>query len=158
MRNFILTFLLATSLMVAAQSANAQDRGFGIGAAIGGPDGLSYKVWTAERSALAGLATFRINDDYSSFYTHADYLVHKFYEDLDWEIGVLHYYYGGGVAFEWRDTVDDDRLSIRLPAGFGFNFDDVPADLFLELAPTITVNPDFNFFFSGNMGFRFYLN
>lgn len=158
MRTFILTFLLATSLMVVSQTAQAQDRGFGVGAAIGGPDGLSYKAWTGSNSAIAGVLTFNVSDNFTSFYTHADYLVHKFYDDLDWEIGNLFYYYGGGIGFEWYDSDIDDRLSIRLPAGFGFNFTDVPVDIYLELAPTITVSPDFNFFFNGNMGFRFYLN
>lgn len=158
MRKFILTFLLATSLMVVSQTANAQDRGFGVGAAIGGPDGLSYKAWMSQNSALAGLITFNVSEASSGFYTHADYLIHKFYENLDWEIGTLHYYYGGGVSFEWMDSAVDDRLSLRLPAGFGFNFYDVPVDLFLELAPTVTVSPEFDFFFNGNMGFRFYLN
>ena len=158
MRTFILTFLLATSLMLVSQTVQAQDRGFGVGAAIGGPDGLSYKAWTGSNSAIAGVLTFNVSDNFTSFYTHADYLIHKFYDELDWEVGNLLYYYGGGVAFQWYDSALDDRLSIRLPGGFGFNFTDVPVDVFLELAPTITVSPEFNFSFNGNMGFRFYLN
>lgn len=158
MRNFIITFLLATFLMIVSQTANAQDRGFGIGAAIGGPDGLSYKAWVMETSALAGVLTFNVSEHSTYFYTHADYLAHKIYEDLDWEVGNLHYYYGGGIGFEWTDELIDDRLTLRLPAGFGFNFNDVPFDIFMELAPTIRISPDFSFYFNGNMGFRFYLN
>ncbi|MEX2572674.1 MAG: hypothetical protein WD317_00195 [Balneolaceae bacterium] len=147
--------------MIIAQTAvaqDAQDRNFGIGGAVAGPDGISYKVWMNESAALAGLVSFSLTDYTSDFYTHLDYLVHKFYDDLDWEVGRLHYYYGGGIGYQWRDSGFDDLLMIRTPAGFGFNFEEVPVDLFFELAPTVHVSPAFNFHFNGNIGFRFYVN
>ena len=165
MKKILLTALLACSITLMAQTLHAQqatpieNQNFGIGAAIGGPDGLSYKAWVSPNSALAGLVSFGITDSNSRFYTHLDYLVHKFYDELDWEVGRLHYYYGGGVGLEWfsQDFIDEEVM-IRLPAGFGFQFADVPADLFFELAPTFSVTPDFGFGFNGNVGFRFYLN
>lgn len=159
MKKYIFTVLLATSfLLIQQQQSVAQDRGFGIGAAVGGPDGISYKSWISETTAFTGLVSFSIADNTSSFYTHLDYHVHKFYDELDWEVGNLFYYYGGGVAFEWREQAVDNRLALRLPAGFGFNFTDVPVDLFFELAPVFDVTPDFRLGFNGNLGFRFYLN
>ena len=158
MKRFILTFLLATSLMVVSQTAFAQERGFGIGAAVGGPDGLSYKAFLSETTAFAGLVSFSISENRSSFYTHLDYLIHKHYEELDWEVGQLFYYYGGGIAYHWRDHAFDEQISFRLPSGFGFNFTEVPVDIFLELAPTADLQPDFSFYFTGNMGFRYFFN
>ncbi|MGM0507135.1 MAG: hypothetical protein ACQER4_08135 [Bacteroidota bacterium] len=159
MKKWIVTTLLIAALGLAAQTADAQDRGFGIGGAIGGPDGISYKAWTSQDQALAGIVTFNASEGSSSFYTSLDYLFHKYYSDLNWEVGDLHYYYGGGAGFQWysQDFVDE-QFMLRLPAGFGFNFTDVPVDLFFELAPQIRVAPDFNFGFNGNLGFRFYLN
>jgi len=158
MRKIILTIFLVIVLMAISQRTVAQDRGFGVGAAIGGPEGLSIKSWLGETSAISGLITFTISENTSSYYTHLDYLNHKFYDDLDWDFGRMFYYYGGGVGFEWLEWVDDTTVFLRLPSGFGFNFDDVPVDLFLELAPTFDVNPEFAFYFNGNFGFRFYLN
>ncbi|MEX0769833.1 MAG: hypothetical protein WD035_03815 [Balneolaceae bacterium] len=159
MKNFILTVLLATSLLlVHQQTADAQERGFGVGAVIGTPDGLSYKAWVSEDAAVAGAVSFTISNNASSFYTHADFLMHKFYEELNWEVGTLHYTYGGGVSMFWSDSTNDSIYGVRLPSGMGFIFTDVPVDMFFEIAPTIDVSPDFRFGFDGSLGFRFYLN
>lgn len=157
-RRILLSCLFATVLLVVTQTAQAQDRNFGIGAAIGGPDGISYKAWVNENAAVSGLLTFSLSDLSSSFYTHLDYLGHRHFDDLDWEAGRLHFFYGGGVGYQWYDALIDDIFSLRVPLGFGFNFVDVPVDLFFEVAPTFNVSPDFSFQFNGNLGFRFYLN
>lgn len=159
MRRILLTALFATSLLLITQTADAQDRNFGIGAAIGGPDGISYKAWISDPTAVAGVVAFGAGEGSSRFYTHLDYLIHRFYDDLDWEVGRLHYYYGGGVGFQWNDSPgSSDRFLLRIPVGLGFNFTDVPADIFFELAPQFDVSPSFDFHFNGNLGFRFYLN
>lgn len=159
MKNFILTVLLATSLLlVHQQTAEAQERGFGVGAVIGTPDGLSYKAWVSEDAAVAGAVSFVISNNASSFYTHADFLMHKFYDELNWEVGTLHYTYGGGISVLWREFTNDSVFGVRLPSGVGFIFTDVPVDMFFEIAPTIDVSPDFRFGFDGSLGFRFYLN
>lgn len=159
MRTFILTVLLSTSLLIATEALSAQDRGFGVGAVIGGPDGIAYKTWFSENMALAGAVSFSISENNSSFYTHADILKHKFYDNLDWETGRLSYYYGGGLSLLWRDGFGDNTfVALRMPGGFSFNMTDAPVDVFIELAPTIDVSPNFMFSFNGGIGFRFYLN
>ncbi len=160
MKKIAWTFFLVTFITLASQNLHAQDRGLGIGAAIGGDagSGLSWKTWVSDKAGVSGMVTFRISEFNSSFYTHVDYVVHGFFDQLDWEPGTLHYYYGGGVGYRWFDAISDDILSLRVPAGIGFNFAEVPVDLFFELAPTANVSPDFSFYFNGNMGFRFYLN
>lgn len=159
MKQFILVIVLTTSLLFAYHyTADAQERGFGIGALIGAHDGLSYKAWISEDAAVAGAVSFAISNNTSSFYTHADFLMHKYYEELDWEVGTLHYSYGGGVSVLWRQFTDDSIYGVRLPSGVGFIFTEVPVDLFFEIAPTIDISPDFRFGFDGAIGFRFYLN
>jgi len=159
MKKLLFAALLIATISISTNTLQAQERGFGIGGAIGGPDGLSYKAWLNPNAALAGIVSFGISDGDSNFYTSLDYLIHKFYDNLDWEAGKLHYYYGGGIAFQWySQDFMDEQFHLRLPAGFGFNFSDVPVDVFFELAPTAQVSPNFSFGFNGNLGFRFYLN
>jgi len=159
MKKLPLIILLATTLLIVQHhTTQAQDRGFGIGAVIGSPDGLSYKAWITDEAAVAGAVSFTISNNTSSFYTRADFLMHKFYENLDWEVGTLYYSYGGGVSVLWRQFANDSIYGVRLPSGVGFNFTDVPIDLFFEIAPTIDISPDFRFGFAGALGFRFYLN
>lgn len=158
MRIFTLAFLLSISLLLVHETGEAQDRGFGVGATIGSVDGLSYKVWVSESHAVAGAVSFYLEENFSWFYTHADYLFHNPYEELNWEVGDLYYYYGGGARISWMDGVNETWFGLRLPSGLGFDFTDVPIDLFFELAPGIDVSPDFSFGFEGNLGFRFFIN
>ncbi|MEX1011140.1 MAG: hypothetical protein WDZ29_03690 [Balneolaceae bacterium] len=158
MKTFITALLLTCTLLMFQEPLKAQDRGFGIGATIGTYDGISWKNWISDRAAVAGLITFSIAENTTMLHAHADYLMHKFYESLEWEVGHLHYYYGGGLGLTWREWSDDNIFTIRAPSGLGFNFTDVPIDLFFELAPTLAVAPSFQFGFEGSIGFRFYLN
>lgn len=158
MKKHILTFLLLITLLICVNTAYAQDQNFGIGTALGDPDGISYKYWLEESSALSGLVSFSISENNSHFYTHLDYLRHKFYDELDWEEGRVYYYYGGGIGYEWLDWNNDDLVTIRFPSGLGFDINELPFDGYLELAPTFNVAPEFRFTFVGNFGFRFYLN
>lgn len=158
MRKFLVVTLLLLILLAGKQMASGQDRTLGLGTALGGPDGLSYKYWMSETSALAGVVSFAIAENQSRFYTHFDYLTHKFYDELDWETGRVYYYYGGGLGYEWQQGRSDDVLTVRLPSGLGFDMVDIPVGGFFELAPTITLSPDLRFAFVGNFGFRFYLN
>lgn len=160
MKSISLTIVLITSLMIIPLKADAQNDGFGVGAQITNPAGLSFKAWLNETSALASVVSFNISENTSSFYMQLDYLKHKSYDELGWDVGVLSYYYGGGVRFIWREFVvnDDTFWAIRLPAGLNFNFAEVPVDFYLEVAPTFEVSPDFNFGFGGGIGFRYFLN
>lgn len=158
-RHHILAISLIILLITASYSQSQTfSRGLGIGAALGGPDGLSLKTWTGDHGALSGLITFTLSENRSSFYTHLDYNRHKFYDELEWDIGRLLYYYGGGIGYEWNETGREHLTTIRMPSGFGFLFEDIPLELFFELAPTFNISREFHFYFNGNFGFRYYLN
>ncbi len=158
MKKTILTYLLLTTLLICVNLSHAQDRSFSLGTALGGPDGLSYKLWLDDTSALTGLVSFAISEHNSRFYTHLDYHQHKFYDELDWEEGRVYYYYGGGIGYQWLEWSGDDLVTLRLPSGLGFDFHDLPFEGYLELAPTFNIAPEFRFSFVGNFGFRFYMN
>ncbi len=158
MKKNILILLFFASFLACVNISHAQDRSFSIGTALGGPDGLSYKYWMDDQSALTGLVSFSISENTSRFYTHLDYLRHKFYDELEWEEGRIYYYYGGGLGYEWLEWSGEDLVTLRLPSGVGFDFQDLPFEGYLELAPTFNVSPEFRFTFVGNLGFRYYLN
>ena len=160
MKSFSLTVVLITSLMLIPIKSEAQNDGFGVGAQITAPAGLSFKAWLNETSAVQSLVSFNISENASVFHMQLDYLKHKKYDQLGWEVGELSYYYGGGARFIWREFVFEDNSfwALRLPAGLNFNFSEVPVDFYLEIAPTFEVSPDFNFGFAGGIGFRYFLN
>lgn len=159
MKKLLFTVILTTSLLIMAEYGVAQDREFGIGAQVTGPAGISLKGWVNETGALASVISFGLSENNSQFYIHLDYLNHKSYDELNWDIGNMSYYYGGGVRYIWRDAfIDNSFFALRLPAGLNFNFSELPVDFYLEIAPTIEVSPDFNFGFAGGIGFRYFLN
>ncbi|MDX1637948.1 MAG: hypothetical protein R3281_08270 [Balneolaceae bacterium] len=159
MRKLLTITLLCATITLTAELAHAQDEGFGIGAMINGPTGISYKAWINEDIAIGGAVTFNISENFSSFYTHADVLMHGTGENgsFNMESGDLRLYYGGGVRLTFDDFSDDTDFGIRVPVGTVYQFEDTPADVFFEFVPTILFN-DFNFGFDGALGFRYYLN
>lgn len=149
--------LLCLTLTVVSEIAYAQQDGFGIGAMINGPDGISYKAWINEDMAVAGAVTFNIGD-FSSFYTHADVLVHNNNRaQVDLESGMLRMYYGGGVRLRFDDFNDETYFGLRAPIGTNYQFEEVPVDIFFELVPTLLFN-DTEFGFNGALGFRYFVN
>ena len=159
MKSLSLAIILSLALTLLTTEAHAQDRGFGIGAQVTSPAGLSFKGWISETGALASVVGFTVSENNSSFYAHLDYLHHNSYDELVWDVGYLTYYYGGGARFIWREAgFDDTFFALRLPAGLNFNFTEIPVDFYVELAPTFEVSPDFSFGFTGGLGFRYFLN
>jgi len=163
MKTKLLTSLIIISLSLMLSAAQAQDastnRTFGIGAQVTNPAGVSMKGWISDDAAIASVVSFNLSENTSSFYIHGDYLMHKQYETPGWDVGFLSYYYGVGGRYIWRDAlIDDDFFGIRLPGGLNFTFTDVPFDFYVEMAPVFEVAPDFNFGFTGGLGFRYFLN
>lgn len=159
MKSLLVTTLLFSALLIMTPDTQAQDRGFGIGAIIGSPDGISMKSWVSEQGAVAVATSFSISENNSSLYAHVDYLHHKHYDELNWDIGYLNYYYGGGARLIWQEAgINNTYLALRGPAGLNFNFTEIPVDFFMELAPTLSIDPDIAFGFNGGIGFRYFLN
>ncbi|MDR8390107.1 hypothetical protein NC796_03075 [Aliifodinibius sp. S!AR15-10] len=157
MKKIISITILCFSLSIISETAYAQNDGLGLGAMINGPTGISYKAWFNDDMAIAGGLTFNIGD-ISSFYMHSDFIVHGDRDgSFDLESGIMRLYYGFGARLDYNDITNDTEVGIRFPLGTNYDFEDVPADLFFELAPTILI-VDFNFGLNGALGFRYYLN
>lgn len=147
----LLTIVLIYSLLL-FQNAQAQDRTFGIGGIIGDPDGVSVKAWLSESTAIAGAVSVDLGDSYSWLSVHADFL--KQNTVATWEEALLQTHFGGGVRIVSGDF--QDYIALRAPIGVDVNAIDAPMEVFMEVVPTIDVDPEFYFYFSGAMGFRYY--
>lgn len=152
MKKILLCTVLLLGLM-GHNLAEAQDRTFGLGGMIGGPDGISAKLWVSENKAITGGLSFALADEISWLQIQADFLVHKPL-DFNWEGGLLQFYYGAGLGY-YSGTVWDE-IYIRVPGGLAFDFSDAPFDMFLEVVPFIDIDPAFYFSFTGAVGFRYY--
>lgn len=145
----ITAFISSVALL---QNAQAQDRTFGIGGIIGDPDGVSLKAWLSESTTIAGAVSLDLGDDYSWFLIQADFL--KQNTVVTWEEALLQTHFGGGLRVVSGDY--QDYISLRAPIGIDVNAIDAPMEVFMEVVPSIDVDPEFYFYFTGAMGFRYY--
>ncbi|WP_234571488.1 hypothetical protein [Rhodohalobacter sp. 614A] len=148
---FVLTFIVICSISV-VDSAQAQDRKFGIGGIIGDPSGVTAKGWLSESTAIAGAFSVNLGEDYSWFLLQADFL--KQNTLAVWEEALLQSHFGGGLRVVSGDY--SDYVALRAPIGIDVNAIDAPVEVFMEVVPTIDVDPEIFFYFTGAMGFRYY--
>jgi hypothetical protein len=155
-RGLILTVILIVCFSVSAKS---QQKGFGLGIMFGEPTGISFKGWLSERSAIDGGLGWSFAHN-GSVHIHADYLYH-FYDVFN--TPRLPLYLGVGGRIKLQNTNDnnnnnneDVRIGIRVPFGISYQFDEVPIDLFLEIAPILDLNPKTEGSVNGALGARFY--
>lgn len=128
-------------------TVDAQQRsGIGLGMMLGEPTGISAVSWLGGGNALDLVAAWSFSGE-SSIYFHADYQFHGFVErPLTAFVGV------GGALF----LRENPAIGLRVPLGLTFIFQEVPLDLFFEVAPGMTLIPDTDPFVGGGVGFRFY--
>lgn len=154
MKKSLLVLLFCGSLLLAGQTAFAQNSGFGVGAIINNPNGLSAKAWVNDQFAIDAAFTFSLSDNFSQVYLHGDVLQHS---DAIHAEG-LQLYYGLGIRLLWDDLTDDLNSGLRGPIGTEYSFEGSNIKSFIEIVPTLDFTPDASFFFSGAVGMRVYLN
>lgn len=147
---WILSFIIICVFSVL--NTEAQDRKFGVGGIIGDPDGVSAKLWISETAAVAGAVSVNFAEEYSWVLVQADFL--KQNTLATWEEALLQSHFGGGVRVVASDF--NDYIAIRGPIGVDVNAIDAPVEVFMEIVPTVDVDPAFEFYFTGAMGFRYY--
>ena len=140
---------------------------FGLGFMLGGPTGLSGKYWIGTDTAIDfGIGAYRRFRFHSAVQIHADWLLHPVnlveHESFDLP---LYFGIGGRLLFHEFDP-DDNRddhvhLGVRGPVGLAMIFNEVPIDIFFELALIfdIVVDDDDDLFFAdlnGVIGFRYF--
>ncbi|MCG2589643.1 hypothetical protein [Rhodohalobacter sulfatireducens] len=152
MKKIVILSIAIIYSLILLNSAQAQERTFGIGGIIGDPDGISVKAWISESTAIAGAISVDLGENYSWLSVHADFL--KQNTVVTWEEALLQTHYGGGVRIVSGDF--QDYIALRAPVGIDVNAIDAPVEVFMEVVPTIDVDPEFYFYFSGAMGFRYF--
>lgn len=142
---------LALSLLVVTGAVHAREKGFGLGAILGEPTGLSAKLWTSPTTAFdAGLAySFRRN---GHIHVHVDYLWHFSHVISGPERFVPFVGLGGRLSGGKSSGV----LGVRFVGGLAWYPRDSPLEVFGELAPILDVIPATEFSANGGLGLRFY--
>jgi hypothetical protein len=112
---------------------------FGLGVMLGAPSGLSGKYFLTDSTALDfGIGTI---DHYyanrNGLHLHLDYLVHPL-SLVSAEAFELPLYVGiGGRLWDFdynRAGYTGRALGLRVPLGIAFDFNNVPLDIFVEVA------------------------
>lgn len=153
MKKIVLIILFCGSLLIIGQSVHAQDSGFGVGAMINSPTGVSAKAWINEDFAIDGAFSFQVGSGISQTYLHVDALQHHQTNNQQ-----LKFYYGLGSRFLWNDQTNDVTAGIRVPGGISYTITNTKLESFFEIAPTIDFTPITQFGFEGAAGLRVYLN
>lgn len=144
---FILIFISFSAVLM------AQKGNFGLGIVLGKPTGVSAKLWNGRTTAFDGAAAWYLSGEDGSMYLHANYLMHHF-EALKVEEGQLPLYYGIGAKVVLGPDV---VVGARVPLGISYIFtNDLPLDVFLEIAPTLNLIPTTAFDIDGGIGVRYY--
>ncbi|HVK75098.1 MAG TPA: hypothetical protein VM734_17335 [Kofleriaceae bacterium] len=140
---------------------------FGLGLILGAPTGLSGKYFYSEDKAIdfavGFLGRYRGRD---GLHVHVDHLWHpvSLVSDSAFELPLYVGVGGRFYSFDWddNDRYDDGQvLGVRVPVGIAFDFNNVPLDIFVELAFVLdfyvsdyddNVDGDFN----GGVGVRYW--
>jgi hypothetical protein len=144
-------FTVIVITVLALSSARAQQHGFGVGAILGEPIGGSFKMWLSDQTAVDAAVAYANWSD-GALSIHGDYLWHNF----DWlsaGAGKLPVYFGLGGRVKFTD---DTRFGIRAPIGVSYMLDNVPVDVFGEVAPILDVTPGIRVEWSFAVGARYW--
>jgi len=139
----VLALIAAVSPTLARAKAGSpivKGGNFGLGLIIGGPGdwGATGKVWLSRATAFQ--AVLNLDD---ALILQGDFLWHH-YDIIRPSRGAWPIYLGIGGALL---AEGDGGVAVRGPVGMDYIFDDVPVDLFVELAPYL-------WFFDGDTDLR----
>jgi hypothetical protein len=185
-RLLALSITLGLALVAMAPSADARPRPaghiggkkfsanktFGLGLELGYPDGLNGKYFLSDSGAL----DFGLGYVYNHYYAgdglnlYVDYLWHPLVL-ASADAFELPLYVGVGGRF-WDFNYACDRngnncdggsaIGVRVPVGISFDFNNVPLDIFVQVAPTLDFfrryNRDVYLGIWPSVGIRFWFN
>lgn len=148
----ILTFI---TLALVTSSANAQNEGFALGAQLFSPTGISAKAVISESAAITGVFGFNINEFNNSVSIQTNLILNGDKDTFNVESGLLRSYYGIGVTFMFSEN-SDTGIGFRIPLGVEYGLQDQPLEIYMDIAPTINIEPSSAFFLSSSMGVRYF--
>ena len=143
--------LVLLAVLLTCVSAQAQDRGFGLGVILGEPTGISFKQWIEKKKAIDGAIAWSFEKK-SAVHLHADLLFHTS-NIVKVEMSKLVAYYGIGGRIKF---VDKSRIGVRVPLGLDYLPSETPIDVFLEIVPLLDLAPSTDFTLNAALGVRFF--
>lgn len=145
-------------------SSFSANKTFGLGFMFGAPTGLSGKYYLSADTALDfGLGLIGGYGDRDGVHLHMDFLWHPAVLATT-DPFVLPIYFGvGGRLWDYdhdrNDFDDDTALGVRVPLGIAMDFNNVPLDIFFELAFVLDFlvdHGDLHAGFNSSLGIRYY--
>jgi hypothetical protein len=88
-------------------------------------------------------------------YLHGDVLWHDF-DLIPVSQGRLPLYFGVGGLVRVRDDNYNNQIGVRAPVGLSYMFDNLPVDVFVEVAPAIDLTPAVRGEVTGGIGIRYW--
>ena len=152
----VMSAAILAAILSSASNVSARKNGLGLGVIIGEPTGISFKVWSSNRTAVDGAVAWSLEGN-DKMHLHADYLFHD-YSVVSVDKGSMPFYYGIGgriLVREGRNT--DDKVGVRVPVGLSYLFANSPLEIFFEVVPILDLSPDTELDFNGGAGIRFYI-
>ena len=149
-------FLLAPllSVLLLTNINLAQQKGFGLGAVLGNPTGISARLWSADNVAFDFGLGYSFTSSNSLFDFFVDYVFHNSEWIQDERNFIL--YYGPGARLHINK--DQSRLGVRGAVGILWLPEDSKIDVFVEVAPILDFIPATKFDFDGGIGLRYFFN
>ncbi len=157
MKTYLKVTLLLIVYLGTFNSLHAQENRYAIGAQLLGPSGVTGKLELNSTTSVTGLATFRIQDGNSSFFLQANLIFSAARDDMEIESGRLTPYYGVGLEADFNELYSN-FYSIRGPLGLEYEFESNPLGVYLDIAPTLDVEPNVALYIGSSLGVRYYFN
>ena len=124
-------------------SSWSQSYDHSVGIKLGIPNGISYKHFFAEQSAIEGILSLKSETNYDIIGLSAYYQVHL--PLVDTNAGLLYWYFGGGLGvgfLNYEEGIENQGNTVLFGGGnlgAEFVFDDIPLNIALDWNPSINL-------------------
>lgn len=159
-----ISLLLSSQALAGPRGSGSQTSGgpLGLGLSLGGPTGLTGKYYLDSSSGLSFGVGF---GGHGWIGAHLDYVLSVTNLSLN-SAGSLYPYVGGGVGLGFLGGLGYPFTPVYLnvpvwadvhfTGGLGWNVASLPLDIFLEIAPGLSILPGLGLGWHGILGFRYY--
>ncbi|MBN2362538.1 hypothetical protein JXL83_00225 [candidate division WOR-3 bacterium] len=143
-------------LIVFAGTLFGQSKRFGLGIVVGEPTGFTAKYWLSPVNSLNAAIAWSVFDDnsFEAFYIHIDHVFY-YYDLFRVQSGKAPVFIGVGGRF-YFPRHDDTKIGFRIPMGLAYMFEQVPIEIYGEIAPVINIVPETDVDLDGGVGFRYF--
>tara|TARA_R110002096_G_scaffold170840_1_gene343459 strand:+ start:3079 stop:3543 length:465 start_codon:yes stop_codon:yes gene_type:complete len=136
-------------------SVQAQNKGFALGAQLFSPTGISAKYAISESSSITGATSFRLNDFNNYITLQGNFILNGSKDQFNIESGLLRSYYGIGLNLIFQER-GDASIGFRIPIGVEYALENQPLEIYMDVAPTLSIKPNTMFYFDSSMGVRYF--